>query len=214
MTGRRRTSREHPKRPQVASLSSRPVVLLAVPETNRLPVSMPRRDALTPGFRFGASRFSLSLPSLPSVQGWFAPGRIGRSGKMFSAGSQAPLVDALPQSWPHDPEHLDGANNFTGESVCIGEYRVYVMGLVLEQKGTTGAKNSGGETGSRFVDRFHPECVNRGRFRFLPIVARAGGDAGSQYYPEWWLRRNGVDLPSRLGLPACAADCAVWPRAQ
>jgi hypothetical protein len=42
---------------------------------------------------------------------------------LFQSGShRAPLVDALQQSWPHDPVRLDGgANDLTGESVRFGK---------------------------------------------------------------------------------------------
>ena len=50
-------------------------------------------------------------------------------------------LDALQQSWPHDPVHFDGgANDLTGESVSFGEIRVHGVGLILEQKETKATK--------------------------------------------------------------------------
>jgi hypothetical protein len=47
-----------------------------------------------------------------------------------------------------DPRHYVGGEeivDLTGESVSIGEWRVHVVGLVLEQKETKETKNSGGK---------------------------------------------------------------------
>src|SRR5271166_505921 len=108
--------------------------------------------------------------------------RAGQAWRVLELAQQAPLVDALQQSWPHDPVHFDGgANNFTRESVSFGEKRVHVIGLDMEQKETKGTKNSGGKQDR---DSFKPARI-LGPSRFARSRRRATLAVRSRPDPNW-----------------------------
>ena len=80
---------------------------------------------------------------LPLAKGYDRLRAVRASEWRLELAHQAPLVDALQPSSPHDPVHFDGgSDDFTREVVCFGEKRVHNAGSILEQEETKETKES------------------------------------------------------------------------